>query len=348
MNAQPQVIQGRYFADIMAQPQALAATHAWLAAPGRWEEASRFVGARPWRRIVLTGMGSSFHTLHPLNLALAAAGHSPVMMETAELVHYGMALCDEQTLVIAVSQSGSSAETVRLLELGTRATVLGVTNTANSPLARRAGHALLAQAGPEHSVSCKTYVSGMLVLQWLGAAFTGQDRVATLGRLAGAAGLVADYLGGWQAHARELAARMQGTRHLFITGRGPSLAAAGTGALIIKEAARLHAEGMGSAAFRHGPMEMLGGDMMLLAFTGDARTARLNVALVRELAAQGGRCELIGADADLAALRLPACDPLLLPLLEILPVQMLTLALASLDGHEAGHFERAAKITDRE
>jgi glucosamine--fructose-6-phosphate aminotransferase (isomerizing) len=348
VNAAPKVIEGRYFGDIMAQPQALADTCGWLAAPGRWDDASRFVAARPWRRIVLTGMGSSFHTLHPLNLALVAAGHNPVMMETSELVHYGMALCDEQSLVVAVSQSGSSAETVRLLELNTRATVLGVTNTAGSPLARRAGHVLLAQAGPEHSVSCKTYVSGMLALQWLSAAFTGQDRVATLARLAGASGLVAQYLEEWQARVRALAACLHGIRHLFLTGRGPSLAAAGTGALITKEAARLHAEGMGSAAFRHGPMEMLRNDMMLLVFSGDERTSQLNGALVRELAAQGGRCELVGADATLEALRLPACDPLLLPLLEILPVQMITLALASLDGHEAGHFERATKITDRE
>ena len=105
---------------------------------------------------------------------------------------------------------------------------------------------------------------------------------------------------------------------------------------------------MGSAAFRHGPMEMLRPGMLLVMFGGEPRTAQLNASLVRELAAQGGQCELVGVDAALGALRLPDCDPLLLPLLEILPVQMMTLALASLDGHEAGHFERATKITDRE
>ena len=233
MNALPQVIEGRYFGDIMAQPQALSDMRDWLAGSGRREEVVRFIGARPWRRIVLTGMGSSFHTLHPLNIALIAAGHTPVMIETAELVHYGMALCDEQSLVIAVSQSGSSAETVRLLELNTRAPVLGVTNTAGSPLARRSGLALLSQAGPEHSVSCKTYVSGMLALQWLATAFSGEAPAATLDRLAAAPGLVAQYLRGWQAHTQELAARLRGMRHLFLTGRGPSLASAGTGALIL-------------------------------------------------------------------------------------------------------------------
>lgn len=348
MSPQPQVIQGPYFDDIMAQPQALARTHAWLSAPGRWDEASRFVNARPWRRIVLTGMGSSFHGFHPLHLALAAAGRDSVMMETSELIHYGMALCDEHALVVVVSQSGSSAETLRLLDLNTRATVLGVTNTAGGPLARRAGLALLAQAGPEHSVSCKTYVSGLLVLQWLAGVLTGQDEAATLGRLGAAAGLVAGYLQDWPAHVQGLAERVQGISDLFLAGRGPSLAAAGSGGLVIKESTRLHSEGMSSAAFRHGPMEMFREGMMLLVFGGDPRTAALNAALARELASQGGLCELIGVDAALEALRLPAGDPLLLPILEILPVQMLTLALAGLAGREAGRFEHLTKITDRE
>ena len=177
---------------------------------------------------------------------------------------------------------------------------------------------------------------------------TGEDEAAALARLAAAPGQVAQWLEAWQASAAQLAARLRGIRHLFLTGRGPSLASAGAGALIIKEAARVHAEGMSSAAFRHGPMEMLGKDMLLLVFSGDARTAPLNAALVRELAAQGRQCELLGVDATLPALRLPECDPQVLPLLEILPVQMMTLALASLDGHEAGHFERVTKITDRE
>ena len=56
------------------------------------QQVRQFVGARSWRRVVLTGMGSSYHTLHPINLALIEAGLNPVMMETSELVHYGVPL----------------------------------------------------------------------------------------------------------------------------------------------------------------------------------------------------------------------------------------------------------------
>jgi glucosamine--fructose-6-phosphate aminotransferase (isomerizing) len=342
------IIEGRYFQDIMAQPQALRTTMAWLAEPGRWREVRQFVAARRWKRIVLTGMGSSYHGFHPLNLALIAAGHNPVMMETSELIYYGLGLCDEQTLVIAASQSGASAETVRLLELNRKATVIGVTNTARSPLARGAQLALLAQAGPEHSVSCKTYVSGLLILQWLAAMFSGGEEQQARTMLEPAAEFVDRYLQAWRGRTEQLATRLGGKRHLFLTGRGSSLSAVLTGALITKEATRLHAEGMSSAAFRHGPMEMHRGDMWIGVFSGDEPTRALNRRLVRDLTDRGAHCDEIGPGAALAPFDLPECPVPLRPVIEILPVQLLTLALAAAAGNEAGHFEHASKVTDTE
>jgi glucosamine--fructose-6-phosphate aminotransferase (isomerizing) len=257
-------------------------------------------------------------------------------------------LLDEQTLVITASQSGASAETVRLLELNRRSPVIGITNTDGSPLARGAQLALLAQAGPEHSVSCKTYVAGMLALQWLAAVFTGREEQQTLTRLAAAAELAGQYLQGWPQHVETLASRLRGKRHLFFAGRGSSLSAVGTGALIMKEATRLHAEGMSSAAFRHGPMEMLQADMWIGVFGGPEPTRALNRRLASDLVAGGGQCDEIGIDATRQPFRLPECAPPLQPILEIMPVQMMTLALAALAGREAGHFERASKITDTE
>jgi glucosamine--fructose-6-phosphate aminotransferase (isomerizing) len=340
--------QGRYFQDLLEQGQAVERTYERLAVPGLWESVQRFVHAHSNKRIVLTGMGSSFHTLHPLNLALIEAGHSPVMMETSELIHYGQALCDAQTLIVAVSQSGSSAEIVRLLDLKGKARTLAITNTENSPLAKRADLSLLIQAGPEFSVSCKTYVAGMLALQWLAALFTEKSEVATLAQLKPAARMVDEYIQRWPQHVSALTAKLADINHLFLAGRGRSLAAVGTGALITKESARFHAEGMSSAAFRHGPMEMLRKDMFTVVFSGDTRTRELNQRLLRDLLARGLRCEEIGATANFAPFRLPSADPVLQPILEILPVEMMTLALASLTGHEAGRFEYASKITDTE
>jgi glucosamine--fructose-6-phosphate aminotransferase (isomerizing) len=339
------VIEGQYFRDLMAQPAALDASLAWLSHSGRWREVSTFLAAQSWKRVVLTGMGSSYHSLHPLNLTLIGAGFTPVLIETSELVHYGGALLDEQTLTIAASQSGRSAETLRLLQLNQRSPMLGITNTADSPLAQSSDCLLLIQAGTEASVSCKTYVSMILALRWLGAVVCGRQESETLGRLAPAAVLADNYLQNWRAYTQVLAEKLRSTRHLFFTGRGDSLAAAGTGALIVKEAAHFHAEGMSSAAFRHGPMEMLQSQMRTVVFSGDLQTGDLNRQLIRDLTAKGGHCEEIGADSAFPALRLARSEPELRPILEILPVQMMTLALAALSGREAGRFQHATKIT---
>jgi glucosamine--fructose-6-phosphate aminotransferase (isomerizing) len=342
------VIEGQYFGDLMAQPAALDASLAWLREAGRWEQFHRQVRARLWKRIVLTGMGSSYHTLQPLYWSLIAGGFNPVMMETSELIHYGMALCDEHSLIVAVSQSGASAETVRLLERQRRCPVLGVTNTADSPLARRADLALLVQAGTEYSVSCKTYVGGMLCLQWLAGMFADADEAQTLRRIGPAAQLARRYLQDWRSHVDALAGPLRGIRHLFLAGRGDSLAAVNTGALIIKESAHFHAEGMSSAALRHGPLEMLQADMLTVVFDGDERTRALNRQLAAELIAKGRHCLEIGSESALAALRLPDCDAMLRPIVEILPVQMISLVLAALAGREAGRFEHTSKVTDTE
>ena len=342
------IIEGHYFKDLMDQPRSLRATHAWLGSSGAYEAVRELISSRKWSKVVLTGMGSSFHALHPINLALISARLNPVMMETSELIHYGMPLCDAQTLIVAVSQSGGSAEIVRLLELNKHSPLLAITNTTGSALARRADMALFTQAGPEFSVSCKTYVCSLLTLQWLAGAFAGVEPAQTMAKLEPASELVARWLKGWRVSTEILADKLAGVRHLFLTGRGPSLAAVGTGALVIKEATRVHAEGMSSAAFRHGPMEMLQKDVQVLMFEGVSCTDALNRRFAAELISQGGRCEEIGVAATLPPLRLPLSDVALLPILEILPVQMLTLSLAALSGREAGAFERATKITDTE
>ena len=136
------VVQGRYFADLMAQPEALRATWASLSATESLEKIRRECSQGRFDRVVLTGMGGSFFGLHPLAMELAANGWTPMMVETSELIHYYPELLSASTLVIAVSQSGKSAETVRLLEMNARrAKVIGVTNWADSPLAREADYA---------------------------------------------------------------------------------------------------------------------------------------------------------------------------------------------------------------
>jgi fructoselysine-6-P-deglycase FrlB-like protein len=88
--------------------------------------------------------------------------------------------------------------------------------------------------------------------------------------------------------------------------------------------------------------------LAVLTFEGPAATAPLNQNLARELAAAGARGGLVGPSAHCDALRLPEVDPIALPLLEILPAQMASIALAARAGSEPGKFTRATKITTTE
>jgi glucosamine--fructose-6-phosphate aminotransferase (isomerizing) len=340
------IIANEYVHDILEQPRALAATHRGLGVPDSLPLILRRLEQGELRRVVLTGMGSSFHALYPLCVLLTSRGYTTVLAETSELVYYLARLFDPQALIIAASQSGRSAEILRLLdENGRRAQIIAVTNTDDSPLALQADAVFLTSAGQEFSVSCKTYVTALMALRQMGSLLSNLDPIETTSELAQAAPAVADYLDFWEDHVIELAACLKGVRHLFLVGRGASLAAVGTGALIVKESAHCHAEGMSSAAFRHGPLEMLSEETFVIVFAGEERTKALNTRLLEDIRRKGGRAELLGKDAELSSLRIPAVPESVLPILEILPLQMVTLALAAQTGSEAGRFALASKIT---
>ena len=342
-------IEGAYLHDILEQPQALEETLSGLDAPKALRSIAAKLNRGSFRTVVLTGMGSSFHALHPINLALINHGFTAMMIETAELVHYKKRLFDAKTLIVAVSQSGQSAEMVRLLETNHRkSAVIAVTNTADSPLAKAADATILTKAGREFSVSCKTYMTALMALEWLTAILCDRDLSRVREQLQRDCPAVEVYLSGWKQHVQSLAQLLRGTRHLFLVGRGASLAAAGTGALIIKESDHFHAEGMSSAGFRHGPLEMLSDEIFVLVFAGDPPTRGLNKRLVEDIRRQNGRTELVGEEAEFAACKLPAAHRNFHPILEILPVQMITLALAAQVGREPGRFELATKVTTRE
>jgi glucosamine--fructose-6-phosphate aminotransferase (isomerizing) len=340
------VIQGRYFSDLMNQPQALDATWKSLSNADVPGEIAHSCDRVKFQRIVLTGMGGSFFGLHPLCIELAANGWTPLMLETSELIHYYPHLLEPSTLLVVVSQSGKSAETVRLLEMNAgRAKVIGVTNWPDSPLGRNADFAVLTAAGDEYTVSCKTYVSSQMAFSVLGASLCGKDATDRLREVTTAAAVVGEYLSHWESHVAELIEVLREVRDVFLVGRGPSMASASTGALTIKESTHFHAEGMSSAAFRHGPFEMLGAGIFVGIFAGEEKTRGLNEGLLRDIAATPARAVMFSPDAERAACRVPASGEALRPIVEILPVQMMTLALAALANREAGKFERATKVT---
>ena len=342
-------IEGAYLRDILDQPRALEDTLGGLNNPKTLRTIVAKLHRGGFRAVVLTGMGSSFHALHPSNLELINHGFITMMVETSELVHYKRRLFEPKTLIIAVSQSGQSAEVVRLLEINRgRSVVIAVTNTADSTLAMNANATMLTRAGDEFSVSCKTYVTALIVLKYLTAVLCGHNLEYIYQELKQSYSTVDTYLTSWREHVQSLSHLLKGARHLFFVGRGRSLAAVGTGALIIKESDHFHAEGMSSAAFRHGPFEMVSNETFVLVFEGDDRTIDLNHRLLADIKGRNGRTELVSENSLFLPCKLPVAPESIRPILEILPVQMITLALAAQMGREPGRFEFASKVTTRE
>ncbi len=340
------VVEGDYFRDLLSQPDALRDTLEHLSESQELKALTARLKKRKFKSIVLTGMGSSFHGLNPLLLQLTLQGYPAILVETSELIYYRRRLLDANSLIVAVSQSGRSAEMVRLLkENATRAPIIAVTNTANSPLARRSNAVVLTRAGEEFSVSCKTYVSALVALKFLGDQLCGTPVIRTRKELNGVVGPVTNYLARWKGYVESMLPQLTGVRQLFLVGRGASLAAVGTGALILKESTQFPSEGLSSAAFRHGPFEMVGPETFVLIFAGETKTRNLNQRLLDDIRRNQGRAEMVTQVPRECAYCLPKVPASLLPVLEILPVQMLTLALGAINGRQPGKFRLASKIT---
>jgi glucosamine--fructose-6-phosphate aminotransferase (isomerizing) len=349
MSADLSVVEGDYFRDLLSQPDALRDTLDQLTESKELRAIAVRLQKRKFKSVVLTGMGSSFHALNPLLLQLTNAGHSVILVETSELIHYRRQLLRPDFLIVAVSQSGRSAEMIRLLkENQHRAPLVAVTNTADSPLARHSNAVILTRAGEEYSVSCKTYVCALLALEFLGDQLCNIPSSRTRKELNAVLPAATHYLASWKQHVESMLPGLAGVRQLFLVGRGPSLAAVGTGALIVKESTQFPAEGLSSAAFRHGPFEMVGPETFVLIFAGEAKTRELNKRLLRDIHANEGRAKLVAQDCGDCVYCLPRVPPSLLPILEILPVQMLTLAVAAINGRQPGKFRLASKITATE
>jgi glucosamine--fructose-6-phosphate aminotransferase (isomerizing) len=337
IQAQPAVLRAAL--DSMQQQVAALAPYAARLREGAFSD------------VILTGMGGSFGVLFPALLTLIGRGVRATAVETSELLLDYAPLLTPTTLVIAISQSGRSAETVRLLERRDQVgAILGVTNTLGSPLAEQATETLFIEAGAENAVSTKTYTCTLAALHLLAAALTDPDA------LTGAAAAVRHtvneidtMLPAWDEVAQRMVAHLDPPRFLVFLGRGAARASALAGALVVKETAKVPTEGMLGGQFRHGPLEVLAPGVGVVIFTGQGRARELNLALAADLIGRGGRVVCVG-DAVPGALHVPvsAAEERLLPLAEIVPIQWFAACLAMARGIEPGAFVHSAKVTTTE
>jgi glucosamine--fructose-6-phosphate aminotransferase (isomerizing) len=289
-------------------------------------------------------MGSCYDACHSPVTQLTMRGVRAQMIDSAELLHFRLAEIDAETLVVAVSQSGESAELVRLAEaLAARAEpapLASVTNGLDNPLARAAAIALDTCAGEEYGPSTMTFAAALALL----CAVAGDGDHARA-----AADAMERLLGDPDREAVSLHEWLDGRANLTLVARGCARAAAEMGALTLKEAARMPAESLQAAQFRHGPLELAGSDMATIVFATEPRTRHLELKLAGELRAAGSAVLVVSQDGDapdgarnLAIGDVPAG---IAPAVAILPAQLLALQLALERGRTPGEFTLASKVT---
>jgi glucosamine--fructose-6-phosphate aminotransferase (isomerizing) len=251
------------------------------------------------------------------------------------------------------SQSGRSAELVHLLERiepAPPACLLTFVNDVSSPVGQRADVCIPIHAGEEATVSTKTYTNMLATNLLASIQLSGGDLGSAVGDIRAAADAMETYLADWQARVGELDSLLGDFTQLFLLGRGTSMSAVWNGSLINKEAAKSAFEGMHAADFRHGPLEIVSEGVAALVFAGPRQTSALNRDLAHEIVSYGGKAIWLDSVPDpvLPTILLPAAADLARPLVEILPMQMLTLVMANRKNLEAGTFRHVSKITDRE
>lgn len=302
-------------------------------------------------RLILTGMGGSLFASYPSLLILANAGLPAMLVDSAELIHHCRGLVTPRTLILATSQSGRSAEVVSTIALAREAgaALMAVVNDLTSPLAEAAQGAVIPiHAEVERTVSTRTYTNTLAVSQLAALSFVGGDLKRAMDDLRLTASGLEEYLGTWVSQLGVIRDRVPPPRRLILLGRGPSLAAVNTGALILGEASKFAAIGMQAGEFRHGPLELVSPDLTVLLFAGPPETCSLNRRLFEELDGSGALALWIASAAEAASsnsLPLPRARGIGLPLAEIIPIQLLSIHIALEKNLEPGLFFRVEKIT---
>ena len=309
------------------------------------------------RTLIFTGMGSSYDACYPAVTELADTGIPALQIDAAELLHFRGRLLTPGTLVIAVSQSGESAETVRVAELArdAGASVVAVTNGAGSTLARLAGAALDTRVGAETGPSSMTFAAALVSVGALGRCLAGRmsEEVGRFTEIAAEAAAVSlEALLSDETLADRLAAWHRGRGTTVILGRGPARAAAEMGSLTIKEAVGMMIESLQTAQFRHGPLELAGPDLAAIVLATEPETRDLDVAMASELTELGAAVLLVTqapADIDgIVNVVTGTLDRMVRPAVAILPAQLLAWKLAIARGREPGAYYRASKVTTHE
>jgi len=332
--------------EIHEQPAALGATLLGrVDADGAVDLSETDLDLSEVERVVVVACGTAYHAGLLGKHAIERLARVPVEVAIASEYRYADPIGDERTLVVAISQSGETTDTLAAIQAarGFGARVLAVTNTQGSLITREADAVLLTKAGPEICVaSTKAFVAQVAVLDLLAlelARVSGalpDERLRELGReLRLAPEKVEQTLELLGSRAEEAAELFEDARCSLFLGRGVSYPVALEGALKLKEISYLPSEGYPAGEMKHGPIALVDEYCPVVAVLGEGTAREKTLSNVEETLARGARVIALAREGDAAAGRIarvvlpvPEAPEILAPFVASVPLQLLAYHVA--------------------
>ncbi|MFP5502912.1 MAG: glutamine--fructose-6-phosphate transaminase (isomerizing) [Candidatus Sericytochromatia bacterium] len=311
------------------------------------------------KRVCVIACGTAYYAGMVGKYLIEEFARLPVEVDLASEFRYRNPVLDEETLLIAVTQSGETADTLAAVKEAKRrgVTVLGLVNVIGSAIAREAHGNLYLHAGPEISVaSTKAYTSMVAGFSLL-ALHLGQLRghqsadalKAHIAELKQLPGLVARILENDRG-IRELASRFTGYRDFLFLGRGINYPTALEGALKLKEISYIHAEGYAAGELKHGPIALITNDMPVVAVATDGPTYEKVLSNIQEVKARDGIVVAVATEGNISiqehvdyVLYVPTCAQFISPIVNVIPLQLLSYHIARLRGLDVDQPRNLAK-----
>jgi glucosamine--fructose-6-phosphate aminotransferase (isomerizing) len=314
-------------------------------------------------RIVVIACGTSSYAGSVAKYALEHWCRIPTEVALAHEFRYSDPVLNERTLVVAISQSGETMDTLMAVrharELG--ALVLAICNTHGSSIPRESDAVLYTHAGPEIAVASTKaflaqitacYLLGLYLASLRGGSYA-DDAAAVLRDLNAMPAKIQEVLDGLEP-VREIARWMADTRSVLFLGRHVGYPVALEGALKLKELAYIHAEGFAAGELKHGPIALIEpGQPVFVIAPSPSMEHGLHakvVSNIQEIRARGARTLVIAevGDDEVTAyadvvIWVPACPPLLAPLLTTVPLQVFACELATAKGLDVDQPRNLAK-----
>ena len=312
-------------------------------------------------KIIITACGTAAHAGMIAKYAIEHWTRIPCEVELASEFRYRDPILNANTLVVAISQSGETMDTLMAMRYARAqgSKVLSICNSNGSTIPRESDGVIYTHAGPEIAVASTKafltqivacYLFAMYLAQVRGTGFgeTGSDIALELVNMPSKIDLVLDTVDG----VRELARQYADSQSVLFLGRNVGFPVALEGALKLKELAYMHAEGFAAGELKHGPIALIEDGLPVFVVVppkGDELHDKI-VSNIQEVRARGAHTIVLAEDGDESInefahhiIRIPACPALLQPLVAIVPLQIFSCEMATVKGHDVDQPRNLAK-----